>query len=59
LMIVLDSWWHSAALIKSCRELGYHVTCQIKYVLEGLNLPITDEGGLLHRLKAIRPKVGK
>jgi hypothetical protein len=30
LMVVFDSWWYSAALIKSCRELGHHVTCQIK-----------------------------
>jgi hypothetical protein len=30
LMVVFDSWWYSAALIKSCREQGYHVTCQIK-----------------------------
>lgn len=30
LMIVFDSWWYSAALIKTCCELGYHVTCQIK-----------------------------
>jgi len=30
LMIVFDSWWYSATLIKSCRDLGYHVTCQIK-----------------------------
>jgi hypothetical protein len=30
LMVVFDSWWYSAALIKTCRELGYHVTCQIK-----------------------------
>jgi hypothetical protein len=29
-MVVFDSWWYSAALIKSCRELGHHVTCQIK-----------------------------
>ncbi len=29
-MVVFDSWWYSAALIKSCRDLGYHVTCQIK-----------------------------
>jgi SRSO17 transposase len=30
LMVVFESWWYSAALIKSCRELGHHVTCQIK-----------------------------
>ncbi len=30
LMVVFDSWWFSAALIKSCRELGHNVTCQIK-----------------------------
>jgi len=30
LMIVCDSWWYSAILIKSCRELGHHVTCQVK-----------------------------
>jgi hypothetical protein len=30
LMVVFDSWWYSAALIKSCRDLGHHVTCQIK-----------------------------
>ena len=30
LMVVFDSWWYSAALIKRCRELGHHVTCQIK-----------------------------
>jgi hypothetical protein len=30
LMIVFDSWWYSAVLIKRCRELGHHVTCQIK-----------------------------
>ena len=30
LMVVFDSWWYSAALIKSCRELGHHVTRQIK-----------------------------
>jgi hypothetical protein len=29
-MVVFDSWWYSAALIKSCRDLGHHVTCQIK-----------------------------
>ena len=29
-MVVFDSWWYSAALIKSCRNLGCHVTCQIK-----------------------------
>lgn len=29
-MVVFDSWWYSAALIKSCREMGHHVTCQIK-----------------------------
>jgi hypothetical protein len=30
LMVVFDSWWYSAALIKTCRDLGYHITCQIK-----------------------------
>ena len=30
LMVVFDSWWYSAALIRSCRDLGHHVTCQIK-----------------------------
>jgi hypothetical protein len=29
-MVVFDSWWYSAALIKSCRDLGHHITCQIK-----------------------------
>jgi len=29
-MVVFDSWWYSAALIRSCRDLGHHVTCQIK-----------------------------
>ena len=29
-MVVFDSWWYSAVLIKSCRDLGHHVTCQIK-----------------------------
>jgi hypothetical protein len=29
-MVVFDSWWYSAALIKSCCDLGHHVTCQIK-----------------------------
>ena len=30
LMIVFDSWWFSSDLIIDCRELGYHVTCQLK-----------------------------
>lgn len=30
LMVVFDSRWYSAMLIKSCRDLGYHITCQIK-----------------------------
>jgi hypothetical protein len=30
LMVVFDCAWFSATLIKKCRELGYHVTCQIK-----------------------------
>ena len=30
LMVVFDSWWYSASLIKICCELGHHVTCQIK-----------------------------
>ena len=30
LIVVFDSWWYSAALIKTCRNLGYHVVCQIK-----------------------------
>lgn len=29
------------------------------YVMEGFNLPIPDEGGLLYKLKAIGLKVGK
>jgi hypothetical protein len=29
-MVVFDSWWYSAALIKCCRDQGHHVTCQIK-----------------------------
>jgi hypothetical protein len=29
------------------------------YVMEGFDLPITDEGGLLYKLKAIGLKVGK
>ncbi|VVB68830.1 Uncharacterised protein [uncultured archaeon] len=29
-MVVFDSGWYSAALIKSCREMGHHVTCQIR-----------------------------
>jgi hypothetical protein len=29
-MVVFDSWWYSAVLIKSCRDLGHQVTCQIK-----------------------------
>lgn len=30
LVVVFDSWWYSAALIKTCRDLGHHVVCQIK-----------------------------
>jgi hypothetical protein len=30
LTVVFDSWWYSVALIMRCRELGYHVVCQIK-----------------------------
>jgi hypothetical protein len=30
LMIVFDSWWFSSDLITDCRELDYHVTCQLK-----------------------------
>lgn len=30
LMVVFDCWWYSAKMIKSCRDLGYHITCQIK-----------------------------
>lgn len=30
LMVVFDCWWYSAKMIKSCRDSGYHVTCQIK-----------------------------
>jgi hypothetical protein len=30
LTVVFDSWWYSAALIKTCCDLGYHVVCQIK-----------------------------
>jgi hypothetical protein len=29
-MVVFDSWLFSAALIRSCCDLGHHVTCQIK-----------------------------
>jgi hypothetical protein len=27
LTVVFDSWWYSAFLIKTCRDLGYHVVC--------------------------------
>lgn len=30
LMVVFDCWWYSASMIKTCLDLGYHVTCQIK-----------------------------
>lgn len=30
LMVVFDCWWYSATMIKTCLDLGYHVTCQIK-----------------------------
>ncbi len=30
LIAVFDCWWYSAALIKTCRDLGYNVVCQIK-----------------------------
>jgi hypothetical protein len=29
-MVDFDSWWYSAVLIKSCCDLGFQVTCQIK-----------------------------
>jgi SRSO17 transposase len=43
LMIVFDSWWFSSHFITDCRELDYHVTCQLK----SDKLVVPDEGTAL------------
>jgi len=43
LMIVFDSWWFSSHFITDCRELDYHVTCQLK----SDKLVVPDDGTAL------------